>query len=118
MENNFNLDLETYEFTLTKEGSTESYELTELTGKQRDSYMNQMSKNMQMIGDNYKIKSFDGLQANLLCLCIKHTSGAKADTHVTKDHVQSWPSRVQKAIFDKAQQMSGLNEDEDNPGNE
>lgn len=117
---NFSLEFETYEFTLTEKDKTvTAYIMTELSGRERDRYMTSMANNMDMKGPTPRLKSFEGLQANLLTLCVRYNSGPKTGQLVSMQDAQNWPSRVQKQLHDRAQKMNGLEADEtDKPGTE
>ena len=54
------------------------------------------------------IKSFDGFQADLLKMCLFDDSGVAIST----EDIEALPSSTQQELFKRAQQLSGL-EDKD-----
>jgi protocatechuate 3,4-dioxygenase beta subunit len=87
------------------------YTLTELNGKQRDTYLQNLGLRLGSTkgSDKQTVKNFDGLQASLLTLCLTDTEGKP----VTKALVQEWPAKVVSALFDAARELSGLGDDEE-----
>ena len=81
------------------------YTLSELSGTERNSYLNKMTgrvkvdKNGQMTG----IKSFDGFQADLLTLSLYDDEGTK----VTKDFVESLPQGYDTWVGQEGLRLSG-----------
>lgn len=116
----FSLRLEEYHFVLeTEAGDEVQYKLVELDGTQRDAYLNAMSSKMEMRNGSMRIKSFDGLQAQLLSRCCYCKNPETGDWEkVTVQEIQLWPSRVTKVLEEQAKQMSGLDDDEDDKGDD
>jgi len=109
------LDLKEYPFALTKDGAREEYVIREMTGRERDAYLTAL--NAMMGGqagsasgkvDMQKIRSFDGIEAELLSRVI-----FKEGKPVPKATVQSWKASVQHKLFLKAQKLTGLGDEED-----
>ena len=83
------------------------YTLRELTGQQRDAYMDDMNKRMRYVGGKAEgFTKFEGLQAGLLAKCLFDSEGK----NVSEKTIQMYPSHVVQALFAKAQELSGLNE--------
>lgn len=117
----FDLTLNSKEVELTTaEGLIQVYEIRELTGKERDKYLNTLSKRSRTLPDGTtKINNFDNLQADLLT----RTMFARVDGEfkaVDVNDLQAWPARVQGELFKLAQSLSGLDtkKDEDEEGND
>lgn len=80
--------------------------LRELTGADRNKYLNQMTSRVK-IGKDGKavgIKSFDGFQADLLGRCLYDENNEL----VTVEAIEELPSSTQALLFEKAQELSGL----------
>lgn len=83
------------------------YVLREFNGAERDKYLNSVSSRMKIDPQgNSTIRSFDGLHANLIKRCLYDSDGQL----VTEEVIQSFPARVQTALFEKAQEICGLGE--------
>ncbi len=99
-------------------GGEKEYTLRELTGKERNKYLNQMTNRVKM-GPNGKpagIKTFDGFQSDLLCRSLVDDEGRKA----SKEFIEEMPALAQHELFEKAQEISGLDKEdvEDDEGND
>jgi hypothetical protein len=89
------------------------YELREATGEAATTYRNAMLKATQL-GPNGKPKSLDGFanaEPLLVSLCLFKKDGVGWSS-VDLDVIKSWPSRVQKELFNRAKEMSDLDENE------
>lgn len=87
------------------------YLLRELGGEGRDQYLNTTitRANLGSDGKVSGVKDLTDYQATLLVRClycqnIDGTAGDPVDIKV----LRAWPSRIQVALFEKAQKMSGL----------
>lgn len=91
-------------------GSTRDYILREMTGAQRDAWMNKtqgkMSKNAE--GKSVGIRDFTGLHASLISACLYQAEDNKP---VSEQVIQTFPSSVQTTLFARAQKMNGLEPD-------
>lgn len=137
-ENEETQDNESMEFTLEqvvvvvkikdpKTGNLRLFRLRELDGDSRDKYLNNLSKRVSTSGDGKvsKVTNFDGLQANLLTKCLFEVEGGKlektddgvevitggTEKTLSLTELQVWPAKVQSRIFDKAKDISGLDEE-------
>lgn len=82
--------------------------LRELTGKSRDTYLNKLTGRAEIKdGAVIRIDSFDGFQTDLLEVSLFDKSG----TPIPKETIENLPARTQTALFEKAQEISGLNND-------
>ena len=118
----FDLTLNSEEVELTTaDGESLVYEIRELTGKERDKYLNTLSKRSRTLPDGTtKINNFDNLQADLLTRTMFAKTDGKYEA-VKVDDLQAWPARVQGELFKLAQSLSGLDtkkDDEDDEGND
>jgi len=87
------------------------WKLRELDGAERNRYLNKMTKRVK-IGKDGKavgISSFDGFQADLLTICLEDEKGCP----VTKEVIEALPSKTQQLLFKKAQEISGLDNEDD-----
>jgi len=89
--------------------------LQELSGAQRNKYLNRMSNRIKIgAGGRTTIKSFDGFHSDLLCICLVDEAGDA----IPKGVIEDLPSSTQLALFTKAQEISGLDEKEDDEKND
>ena len=80
--------------------------LRELTGSQRDAYLNKMGTRMKFneAGKTEGLSNYEGLQSGLLSLSLRDENG-----ELIKDKtLQEWPASVLSDLFDVAQELSGL----------
>src|SRR5690606_21907986 len=86
------------------------YYLREMWGTARDEYLDSLTKRMDFGADGKatRMKSFKGLQANLIARCLYNSDNEL----VTMDEIQSWPSSVQSKLYAKAREINGLDEEE------
>lgn len=114
----FDLTLQEINVTLNDPDTKEKkrYILRELTGDERDSWLQEMSARTGKHPDGSpKVKNFKGLQASLLKFCLLTEEREK----VGVEKIQKWPARVQSKLFEKAQELSGLDQGaEDEAGND
>jgi len=92
--------------TLPVELDEKQYTLTELTGQQRDAYLNVSANRVKMDekGKVTGIKNFDGLQTHLLSLSMRDPQGQL----VLETEIKGWPSTVVEALYAESQKLSGL----------
>jgi len=104
------LDLAEVEVVLTgADGEEKHWKIVELVASERNRYLNKLT-NRTVIGSDGKtarIKSFDGFQADLLTLSLRDEN----DRLVPKDVIEGLPAKAQHALFEKARDLSGLNQD-------
>jgi len=103
-------ELEEQEVILeTADGEERKYVLKELIGKQRNKYMNLMSGRMRVSpqGKVLGFKNFDGMQADLLMKCLYREGDL-----VSQEEIEELPASTQQALFEKAQSLSGLDNDD------
>lgn len=95
-------------------GEEKKYTLRELTGTQRNIYLNKMTKRVKIRdGKAIGINSFDGFQSDLLCNSLLDENGDL----VLKEEIEGMPSSTQQTLFEESQKISSL-EDQDDKGNE
>lgn len=104
----FNLDRE--EQNVVIDGK--KYVLIELTGAERDSYLNNVGNRLKtgVDGKPAGIKDFNGMQAFLVSLSLKCLETGNP-VPVKINEIQQWPARVVKELFNKAKKLSALDED-------
>ena len=107
---NLEFSLERIEKPVTIGGK--AYVLRELDGKQRDTYLNGLSQRVRIVdGKPAGLKSFDGLQASLLALCLyENIAGGEPVPAAT---IQAWPATVVTRLYEVAREMNGLDEEEE-----
>lgn len=83
-----------------------SYTLKELSGAQRDAYLDTVGERMRYDekGNPKGIKTFKGMQAELICRSLTDSNGVL----VKKEVVSTWPASVQDGLFKAAQNLSEL----------
>lgn len=97
----------------------EEYVIVELDGRERDKYLGTLGKRTRFDKDGKPagLKDFDGIQASLLTLSL-YKLGATGREAVDAKTIQSWPSSVVSDLFDIAKDLSGIEVDEDEEGND
>lgn len=95
--------------TLPVELDGKLFTITELTGKQRDQYLDANRARLKLDkGKVVGLTSFQGIHAELLTLCMADLNRAL----VTKDQIDGWPASVTEQLFDAARSLSKLGKDE------
>lgn len=92
-------------------GVIRSYTLREMTGADKGRWQTENAKRMSFDRKSKvgMIKDWNGLEASLITYCLFDTSGNKVPTQT----IISWPTTVQKALFEAARKMNGLTDDEE-----
>jgi hypothetical protein len=104
----FSFELKLKEVTVKLDGS--DYIIRELTGKQRDKYLDTVAKRVQYVnGMQAGMTSLSGLQSSLLSMCMVDEDGK----NVPESTIADFPGSVTSKLFKIAQDLSGLNENED-----
>ena len=96
---------------LTSDGVDKKFTLKELSGRDRNKYLNKMTNRVKIDGKGKAlgIKTFDGFQSDLLQVSLFDESGEA----VTVDEIEEMPSSTQLKLFEAAQKLSGLDNDEE-----
>lgn len=106
-------ELEDLNFTLTKTERPvvldgEAYKLVEMGGKGRGAYLNSVGKRMKFVnGKVCGMHRYDGMQADLLVMCLHGPDGKL----VSRAVIEEYPSSVQAKLFKAAQKLNGLDEE-------
>lgn len=87
--------------TITFDGIKREFFIRELDGHSRDLVLTNGSKRF---ADN-KIKTFEGHQSFLLSKTLYDKDTGKL---VDEKTIQSWPSRIQKVLYEKSEELSAL----------
>ena len=84
----------------------QEYVLRELNGQERGQYLDSVGNRIIVGKDGQPsgMKSFDGLEASLLKLCLEGPDGKL----VPADTLAKWPSTVLQDLFENATRLSGL----------
>lgn len=98
------VDLETGEDQIVR------YYVKEWTGSQRDEYFNKYSSKMKTGegGEIVGLKDYKGLYSTLLAYCVYDSSHKL----VPESQIQDWPDAAQKALFEIAKDINGLNKED------
>lgn len=85
-------------------------EIREMTAALRDKYLDTMSDRCRLDakGAPCGIKKFEGMNAELLVLCLFKEDGKP----VTKEEIQKWPGSVVTSLFEAAQRINHLLKEE------
>lgn len=86
--------------------------LRELTGAQRDTYLSLQAGRAERHPETGKIigvKNFDGINTKLVSMSLRGPDGKSVPEATIKD----WPSTVVEALFEAAQELSGLDRPEE-----
>lgn len=101
-----NFSLERKEVPVILDGK--NYKLKELTGKQRDLFLDNIGKRVNFVaGKAAGMKNYKGLQSFLVSLCLCDENNEP----VTEDTIQDYPASAQSALFKAAQELNGLNDE-------
>jgi len=115
----FTLKLETIFVNLEgTDGAMHRWQLQELTGENRDKYMNIIAGKVKYnakTGKQAGLSSVDGLQSGLLKDAMWHT---KEERKPTDEEMAKWPNRVLEALGEWVVEKSGLGDGEDEKGND
>ncbi len=90
----------------TGDGKILNLELREMTAAQRDKHLDSVSSRMAYDADGKPtgIKKFEGMQADLLVLCLWRSDG----NGVLKEEIQKWPAAVVASLYQEAQVLNHL----------
>ena len=91
-------------------GKVQKYILKEMDGTARDQYLSFVGTRMAASDDAKSLSNFDGIQANMLFACLFRIDGDK-EVRVPVGTIQKFPSRVLGALFDKAKEISGMDDE-------
>lgn len=80
--------------------------LTELTGAQRDEYLNFTGTRMKTDdkGKPVGIADYTGFQSKLVALSLTDENGK----HIPEETIKAWPAAAVQELFNAAQELSGL----------
>lgn len=111
---NFSLELEEEHVTI----ADEKYVLVELTGTQRDKYLNGLGARMKVEpgskpGTAPQLRNFDGLQASLVAMALRKLGDDGTRGPVAQNTIQAWPAKTVSALHDIAKRLSGLDDDDE-----
>ena len=84
--------------------------LQEMTGAQRDEYLNKMTARMKFNdqGKVVGVKEFTGLQASLVSRCLYWANGDMS----TMEEAQALPASALDVLYKEAQKMNRLDDDD------
>lgn len=98
-------------------GVAEKYVLREIKGKARDevvSFILERMKHDPRTGKPLGLRDIRGLQPLLLGYSLFDSSGKAC----TKEFIGELPGNVQRQLYETSQQLSGLDDDDDEEGND
>lgn len=102
-------DLEREEQKVTISGK--KYVLVELSGEERDSYLNDIGGRMRIEnGKPAGIKNFNGMQAFLVSLSLKSMETGEP-VPVNIKEIQKWPAPLVSKLFDRAKALSAIDQE-------
>ena len=89
--------------------STRKLELREMTAADRDKYLEDLSRRVRIDGSGKPagVKDFNGMQAALLTRCLY-----EGDKQVPMSEIQEWPAGTVTQLFQEAQKLNHLNQEE------
>lgn len=107
----FSLELASVPVTISAKGTKIVYKLKELTGGQRDTYLNAFDLDVEIVDGKPKIKSSEGFKTfpavDFLAMCLYDEN----DKLVGKEKIETYPSRVVSKLHTAALKLSGLDKD-------
>lgn len=88
-------------------GQETEAEICEMTAEARDRYLDLLAARMKIdaSGQVAGVKRYEGLQAELLSRCLRRKD---TGAYIPITEIQSWPSSVVTALFQKAQDLNHL----------
>lgn len=100
---------ETIKIKDPKTGEVKVYTLKEMSGLERDQWMNKMSKSFKLGADGKStgIADYTGIHYILISRCLYDDT----DKLISEQIISQWPASAQKILFDKCQKLNGLGED-------
>jgi len=98
------------------EGELVLYAIKEMTGAQRDEYLNKVTQKTtrDASGEVVGMKDYKGLYSTLLSFCL-YDADSKL---IPESKIQEWPDTAQKALFDIAIELNGLKAKKADEGSE
>jgi hypothetical protein len=98
------------------EGELVRYAIKEMTGAQRDEYLNKVTQKTtrDASGEVVGMKDYKGLYSTLLSFCL-YDADSKL---IPESKIQEWPDTAQKALFDIAIELNGLKAKKADEGSE
>lgn len=89
-----------------EEGSVVRYFVKEMSGAQRDEYLNKTAQKSRLDanGEVVGLKDYKGLYSNLLAFCL-YDDGGKL---VPESKIQEWPDAAQRALYEMANELNGM----------
>lgn len=105
----FNLKKNDVPVTIEDGGAHQNLRLVEMSAATRDQYLDTVAARMHIVnGQPTGIKKFDGMQADLLSRCLLKEDGKP----ILPSEIQGWPASVVAALFNEAQKLNNLNQEE------
>ena len=97
-----------------KDNKQTQFEIREMTAADRDKYMQTLSRrfNYDKEGKPCGLKTFTGLHAELLTLCMYQVQPSGEFTLVKKELLDSWPGGNVLQLYKEAQRLNHLSERE------
>jgi len=95
----------------------EDYLLVELDGTMRDRYLTGLASRVKGGGTTATVKNFNGLQGSLLAMSLKKLVDG-TQVAVPLGEIQKWPASVVDGLFTAARDLSGLDDEDDEEGND
>jgi len=99
-------------------GQEATYSVREMAGDDLESYLESNKERLDVVvGENGKmkvraIKSYKGMYSSLLSFCLFRASGEK----VTVGEIDKYPHKVQKALFETAQKLNKIGDEDKGDG--
>lgn len=92
-----------------EDGTLAEYKIKEMTGTDRDKYLNSMSGKMKTdsTGKATGVRDFTGIMTSLIARCLFDEIGKP----VSDSFISSWPSSAQKKVFERCQAINGLGDE-------
>ena len=91
-----------------EDGSIGNYKLIEMTGEDRDVYLDKLSKRTKMNSEGRPtgISSFKDMEAMLIAVCLKNDK----EEFVTMKEIQTFPASAVHDLHTAAQEINSLND--------
>lgn len=101
----FDIDVKTVPVKITEKGTVHEFVLHELSGEQRDQYLNFTGRKMKFEkGDQAGLKDFDNIASFTVSLSLRDKEGQA----VPMVRINRWPARVVEGLEKIVKRISGL----------
>ena len=94
-----------------EDGTVSTYILKEMDGSQRSTFLNDSTRRIKLKpnGEPESVSDYKHMQENALTLCLYDPDGKLVPVNV----LEKWPGAVLTALYKAAQELSGMNKEDE-----